>query len=95
MLVALRCAKCDASEPVFRSLGRITEKEGRCPRCSEHREVELTHSVLGDEPYLDRTFDEMGVPPFDIILARNGDRERAYAFAGDRQRALGVLAEGT
>jgi len=93
VLVGLRCSKCDSTEPVFRSLGRVTENEGRCPRCSQHREVELTHSILGDEPYLDRMFDEIGVPAFDIVLARNGERERAYAFTGDRKRALGVLSE--
>ncbi|MEZ0230122.1 MAG: ThiF family adenylyltransferase [Planctomycetota bacterium] len=96
VLVALRCSRCDAREEVFRSLGRVTEAEGRCPRCTEPREVELTHSILGDETWLDRTLDELGVPAFDIVLARSGEDERAYAFAGDAARVLGPLhAEST
>jgi adenylyltransferase/sulfurtransferase len=91
VLIALRCAKCDVKEDIFRSLGKVTEKEGRCPRCSQQREVELTHSVLGDEPWLDRTLEELGVPPFDVVAARNGEAQRFYALEGDRARVLGPL----
>lgn len=92
VLVALRCSKCGTTEEIFRSLGRVTEAEGRCRACGQHREVETTHSILGDEPWLDRTFADLGVPAFDIVGAREGETQRFYAFDGDRARVLGPLA---
>ncbi len=92
VLVGLRCARCGTREDVFRSLGKVTEAEGRGPGCGEPREVELTHAISGDEAWLDRPLAAIGVPAFDILLGRDGERARAYALAGDAARVLGGAA---
>ncbi len=90
--IGLHCPHCHESEPVFRSLGKLTESEGRCPHCHELREPELTHAIYGDEDYLDRTLAEMGLPLYDIVTGRDGLERAAFLLAADRETALGCLA---
>lgn len=94
ILVALTCTTCGVQTPHFRSLGRVTVEEGLCPTCRKPRQVEITHSVQGDEPWLDRTLADLGVPLFDIVGARGEGGQRWYALEGDRARVLGPLAAG-
>jgi hypothetical protein len=57
------------------------------------RAPELVHS-LGLEPGLEeRTFAEIGLPPFDGVTARKGEETVAYLFGGDAGRVLGSLVE--
>ena len=60
--------------------------------CGEMRIPRLTHSVIGDEPYLDLTLAEAGVPLFDILTGREGNKTIHFELTGDRQKALGILA---
>ncbi len=92
LCTGLYCPQCDEREPVFRSLGQLTEAEGRCPHCHELREPELTHAIYGDEDYLDRTLAEMGLPAYDIVIGRDGLEVAAFLMAADREAALGQLA---
>ena len=91
LLGSLRCAKCDSEEEMLTSLGRVSEKQGRCPRCGEHRVPKTFHTIDGRESFLDRTLGEIGVPPWDVLAGRRGLEQRFYEFAGDRQEVLGPL----
>jgi len=93
VLTRLNCARCGASDAVFRSLGRVTEDEGRCPGCKQMREVKTISTIYGGEDFLHLSFRELGVPPFDIITARDGDRRLHIEFGGDRATVLGALCE--
>ncbi|HEY3267033.1 MAG TPA: ThiF family adenylyltransferase [Armatimonadota bacterium] len=89
IVTAFRCAACGTAEPVFRALGRLTEREARCPTCGESRAYESTHMVTGDEAYLDCTLAEVGIPKFDILTAHSGLEERFYELSGDRAAVMG------
>lgn len=95
ILVSLACQKCGKQEPLLRSLGKVTQKEGRCPTCGEARELETISAVYGDEALCDRTLAESGIPAFDIVTARDGDNRVHWRLEADRQKALGGLADGT
>ncbi len=95
LLASLYCPNCDEDEPVFTSLGRVGEQQGRCPRCTKQRTPKMFHTINGREPFLDRTFAEIGVPPWDILTGRSGVNERFYEFTGDREDVLGPLVFGT
>jgi len=88
----LYCPSCDETEEVFRSLGKISEAEGRCPHCGELRDPQLTHAIYGDETYLDKTLAEIGLPAYDIITGREGMNMQHFLLAADRREALGCLA---
>jgi adenylyltransferase/sulfurtransferase len=91
VLESLECPACHEVEPRLISLGKVTEKEGRCPSCGEPRVPKMFHTIDGRESFLDRTFGEIGVPPWDVLTARVGLQQRHYEFVGDRPRVLGVL----
>ena len=88
----LYCPHCDENEEVFRSLGKISEREGRCPHCGELRDPQLTHAIYGDETYLDKTLAEIGLPAYDIITGRDGMNMQHFLLAADREQVMGCLA---
>ncbi len=90
--IALVCHQCNEREEVFKSLGKITEAEGKCPHCGELRDPVLIHSISGEEPYLDHTFAQLGVPLYDIVTGRDGMQMQHFLLAADREEALGAIA---
>jgi molybdopterin/thiamine biosynthesis adenylyltransferase len=92
LLAALECPACQEREARFCSLGKVTQREGRCPRCGENRTPRTFHTLDGREPFLDHTLSQLGVPPWDVLAGRNGVQQRFYEFAGDRNEVLGPLA---
>ena len=87
------CRHCGVSEDVYRSLGALSERDGRCPRCERPREMKTTATIYGDEKFLDLTFAAIGVPLYDIVTARAGESRLHIEFGGDRQLVLGPLNE--
>ena len=92
LLASLECPGCGETEPLLTSLGKVTERQGRCPRCGQHRIPQTFHTIDGREPLLDRTLAQIGVPPWDVLAGRRGMDQRFYEFAGDRPGVLGTLA---
>jgi adenylyltransferase/sulfurtransferase len=92
LLRSLYCERCGEEEALFVSLGRVTEAEGRCPHCHEHRTPRIYHAIDGrDQALLDRRLGDIGIPPWDIVGGRAGFEQRYYEFAGDRAAVLGPL----
>jgi adenylyltransferase/sulfurtransferase len=92
LLSGLECARCQFTEPLLSSLGKVTEGRGRCPRCGEHRTPQVYHTIDGSEPFVDRTLAEIGVPPWDVLAGRRGHSQQFYEFAGDAPQVLGPLS---
>lgn len=93
LLASLSCRRCGEDEPLFASLGKVTEARGRCPKCGAMRAPNLFHTMDGrDRSLLDRTLGEIGVPLWDVVGARAGLRQRFYELSGDRAAVLGPLA---
>jgi molybdopterin/thiamine biosynthesis adenylyltransferase len=91
LLSGLHCAKCDETEPVFASLGKVSERQGKCPTCASSRTPQTFHSLSGKEAFLDRTLAELGVPLWDILSGRDGVNQCFYEFTGDRSDVLGPV----
>jgi hypothetical protein len=92
LLAALECPACGEKEEILSALSKVTEQQGRCPRCGADRTPLTFHTLDGRETFLDRTLAEIGVPPWDVLAGRNGIEQRFYEFAGDRDEVLGPLA---
>jgi adenylyltransferase/sulfurtransferase len=91
---ALNCPSCGASQNVFCSLGKVSEREGRCPACGQMRIPETLVTLESDHELNSRTFAELGVPPLDVVTTRAGDAEVSWLFDGDAKDVLGPLAQG-
>lgn len=98
ILHKLVCPKCHEITMLFASPGSIKAGQEQCPKCSAAREVVTFSKIRGDEDFLDRTLAQIGVPPFDILIARaptanGGERAIGFELGGDIQRVLGPLVD--
>ncbi len=92
VLEKLVCPGCGFEEELFMSLGRVEDGKAKCPRCgAARREVVTFHKIRGDEPFMNLTLADLGVPPFDIITARSGSLAIGIELAGDAAQVLGPL----
>ena len=90
----LTCPACEKTERVGIVLGALRETTARCSVCGTHRVVDFTGIVVRDGDIdLSLTPAEIGIPPFDIIVARQGiDKQEAWLFDHDAEQCLGPLA---
>jgi len=90
----LTCPLCDKTERVGIVLGALRETAARCSACGTHRVVDFTGIVVRDGDIdLSLTPAEIGIPPFDIIVARQGiDKQEAWLFDTDAEWCLGPIA---
>ena len=93
VVLELSCPECGRKDAGAAVLGEISEKDAACPACGTHRVVDIAASASRDGPVdLTKTPGEIGLPPFDIMVARQGlDAQRAWLFDGDADRVLGPL----
>ena len=89
---SLVCDACGSHEECFLSLGKVTQRQAECPSCGAVRRPDTLLTLGLDEELDDRTFEQIGVPPYDVVCGRNGDDAIWYWFDGDAQRTLGNLA---
>src|SRR5688572_8993732 len=97
VLEKLVCPKCGAAEEMFASLGRVSAEKAWCPSCRDvRREVSTFYKIRGDEPFLGRTLAQIGVPPFDVIIARLSREGRSIGLelSWDATDVLGPLTAG-
>jgi molybdopterin/thiamine biosynthesis adenylyltransferase len=90
----LVCPSCKTEEEVFAPLGSLPYSRGVCPADGTMRAVITAHSFEGSGPFAGRTLDQLGLPRFDVFVARSSQREIAYVMAGDEAAVLGQLAMG-
>lgn len=93
ILRELECPQCGRRDELLTSLGKVAESQTHCPECRVLRIPHVLSQLDRDCGLLERTFAEIGVPPFDILVARGADREIAYIFDGDGPQVLGEAAD--
>ena len=88
------CPACGSEEAVYRSISQVRAAEARCPKCQDaNRQVQTFFKASGSEVFLDRTLNELGLPPFDIITARTEGASIGIELSGDARQVLGPLWE--
>jgi adenylyltransferase/sulfurtransferase len=93
LLLGLDCPECGDSQRLLRPLTSLTEADAACPRCSARRFPRLFHNVRGDEDFLGESLARIGVPPWDILVGRHGERTIGLELTADREAVLGVAAD--
>lgn len=89
---SFHCPNCNRDDRLMRFISTLNEDDGRCPRCGTMRILSIVHSIDGSEGLNDMTLRNLGMPPFDIISARNGMYENFFEFSDDAKLVLGPLA---
>ncbi len=99
MLEKLICPACGTVEEVFDSLGRVPASRAICPSCAKkdgkqiRRQVVTFDRVRGNEPFLNKTAAEIGVPAFDVLTARGNGKAIGLELAEDAKDVLGPLMD--
>ena len=92
VLEKMVCPQCKREERMFISLGKAKGDLADCPHCpGVRREVVTFFKIRGDEAFLDRPLAEIGVPAFDILIARGGGKSIGFELTGDAAKVLGPL----
>jgi hypothetical protein len=77
-------------------LGALREKDALCPSCGTHRVIDVAATVRRDTAIdLAATPADLGLPPFDVIVARRGLEQEAWLFDADAAQVLGPLSESS
>ena len=88
IILTLACPKCHTVEQVLRPISQVSFQAAHCPACGTLREIQMTHMITGDEPFLHRTLASVGIPPLHILRAYNPQEYRFYELTGDLPEAL-------
>jgi molybdopterin/thiamine biosynthesis adenylyltransferase len=83
LVKCLECPKCHAREDVYQPAEKIHEDQLRCRRCGGEAVPVFFHSVDASDGQLERTAGAIGLPAWDIILARHRDRAVGFELAAD------------
>ena len=92
VLEKLVCPSCQRQEHLFASLGRVSAERAFCPHCpGVRREVITFYKIRGQESFLDRPLSQIGVPAFDVLIARGQGRAIGLELSADAAEVLGPL----
>lgn len=92
ILVQANCS-CGNQRNFYRIASTVSHADILCNQCGKEMQLEITHTVCGNELFLDKTLHEIGVPLFHIIAARNSSEYIYYELSDDRREMLGGLCE--
>jgi adenylyltransferase/sulfurtransferase len=93
LVASFRCGACRTDRPTMRRLEALREKDSLCGKCGEPMAPEIVSTLDGGEGLGDATLAEAGVPPYDVLRCRSGERLLGLLLDGDREDVLGPLAD--
>ena len=88
LVLSLSCSIDNTKDNVLKPMSEVSFEAAHCPICNELRDIEMSHLISGDEPFLDQTLLSIGIPPLHIVRANNGTEYRFYELSGDLPAAL-------
>ena len=85
------CPECKGEEEVFAPAGSVSFEKARCTKDGQLRAVVPLHSYSGDSDIGLRLLSRLGLPLFDVFVARTPNNEIGYIPYGDAAEVLGSL----
>lgn len=79
----LECLSCNHSVSVMKPAEKIHEEQLRCPKCGKECVPIFVHSIRHGSELLENTPREIGLPDWDILWARKGDKYLGLEISGD------------
>ena len=84
----LRCPACGHERQVLVPIDRITQADAVCEDCGAECVPEFVHSVSPDGELMSLTVGQLGLPAWDVVWARRGERMLGVELAADRPAEL-------
>ncbi|MEI8195231.1 MAG: ThiF family adenylyltransferase [Phycisphaerae bacterium] len=88
IVTALECPACHAQRPINRPVELIRPDEVPCSACGTEAVPQFCHSLSEHSPLLTLTPRQIGLPLWDILWARNGQKALGLELAADRPADL-------
>lgn len=83
IVTAFTCAACGSSEYLYRSIERVVQGDALCDSCGAPRQPALVHVVsAADEAMLTRSPADLGLPSYEVVTGRHGERRHHFVCAG-------------
>ena len=79
---------CGEKMDLFTPVHKLRGKDLVCPKCGRQMTFDSIHTLFGGEDFLDRTPNEIGIPPLHIIAGRCGMEMRYYEFTKDAEEVF-------
>jgi adenylyltransferase/sulfurtransferase len=79
----LECPACKHTETVLRPAESVRAEQLVCPACGKECAPAFLHSLSAGSPLLKKTVREIGLPLWDIVWARRGDKFLGIELAAD------------
>jgi len=88
LILSLTCPQCGTHEEILKPMSQVGFKAAHCPACGILREIEMTHTITGKEPFARMSLAAAGIPPLHVVRAFNAAEYRFYELTGDLGNTL-------
>lgn len=79
----LECVSCGASRAMLRPIDSVDDADAACTSCGGDATPHFLHSLANGSEYLQRSARDLGLPRWDVVWARRGDRFHGFELAAD------------
>ena len=86
------CPACQQEEDVYQPLGTVRFEDSKCKNDGRLRTAITLHCYAGEEDLGSRKLNQLGLPAFDVFVARAGEQELGYIPYRDASAVLGQVA---
>jgi adenylyltransferase/sulfurtransferase len=87
LVVSLDCA-CGNVRRVMSPQQLVPAREAVCPACGQPSKPQLAHSVDSGSSLAGEKLASLGIPPYDIVRVSDGQNEKVFLLAEDRERVV-------
>lgn len=79
----LECSKCGRREDILQPAEKIREDQLHCSACGAESAPVFVHSIAANAGLLEKSPSEIGLPDWDILWARRGEKALGFELSGD------------
>ena len=79
---------CGETIDLFTPVHKLRGKDLSCPKCGKQMGFDSIHSLYGTEEFLQKTPEQIGIPPLHIVAGRCGMEMRYYELSDDVKRVF-------
>lgn len=90
-IATVSTCSCGNTKDIFNVVNRLRNKDIVCEKCGKTMRFDSSHSIIGDENFLNKKLFDIGIPLFHIISARCGLEYIHYELSDDKNEVLGGL----
>jgi molybdopterin/thiamine biosynthesis adenylyltransferase len=81
----LECPSCGKKQTVLKAAEKLSEDQIKCSACGSECSPVFLHSITKESGLMERKIGEIGLPEFEIVWARRGEKIVGLEISGDNR----------